>query len=148
MQSHVPLRHKFTITFALLLPVLAMVMTAVTLPSRQVSASAPQPKAASSMLYYGVHVPGWFNTMSAATAFEQVAQKPVSIVMWYQGWGVQDESANFETGWMNNVRNHGSIPMVSWEPWNYTQGVNQPAYSLQNIINGNFDAYITKWAKA
>ena len=49
---------------------------------------------------------------------------------------------------MNNVRNNGSIPMVTWEPWNYTQGIKQSDYSLQNIISGHFDAYITQWALA
>jgi beta-mannanase len=29
----------------------------------------------------------------------------------------------------------------------YTQGINQPAYCLANIIAGHFDAYITKWAQ-
>jgi beta-mannanase len=99
-------------------------------------------------IYYGVHVPGWLNTLSAVNAFERNANKAVAIVMWYQGWGVSDNTRYFQSAWMNNVRNHGAIPMVSWEPWNYTQGVNQPAFSLQNIINGRYDAYITQWAQA
>ncbi len=99
-------------------------------------------------IYWGVHVPGWLNNLSAVTAFEQDAHKAVSIVMWYQGWGLNDGSQNFEPAWMDNVRNHGSIPMISWEPWNYTQGANQPAFSLANIIAGRFDAYIAQWALA
>ena len=99
-------------------------------------------------VYYGVHVPGWLNNLSAVTAFEQDANKPVSIVMWYQGWALNDGTQNFEPSWMDNVRNHGSIPMVTWEPWNYTQGIYQPAYSLANIIVGHFDSYITQWALA
>ena len=99
-------------------------------------------------VYYGMHVPGWLNKLSALTTFENDAKKKVSIVMFYQGWGLTDGTQNFETNWMNNVRNHGSIPMVTWEPWLYTGGTNQPQYSLKNIINGKFDAYITKWADA
>ena len=148
MRSNKLSRYKFIIAFAFLLPLLAMVLTVATLRPKQMSANASQPHAATSLLYYGVHVPGRLNTLSAVTAFENDAQKSASIVMWYQGSGTQDKSRNFETSWMNNVRNHGSIPLVSWEPWNYTLGTNQPAYSLQNIINGNFDAYITKWAQA
>lgn len=101
----------------------------------------------SSRVYLGVHVPGWLQDLSLVTAFEANAQKAVSIVMWYQGWGLTDGSQNFETSWMDAVRNHGSIPLVTWEPWLYTQGVNQSAYSLQNIINGKFDAYIRRWAQ-
>jgi hypothetical protein len=71
-------------------------------------------------IYYGVHVPGWLDNLSAVTAFEQDANKPASIIMSYQGWGLNDGSQNFEPTWMDNVRNHGSIPMVTWEPWNYS----------------------------
>jgi len=99
-------------------------------------------------VYYGIHVPGWLNNLSALTTFEHDAMKKVSIVMFYQGWGLTDGTQNFETDWMNNVRNHGSIPMVTWEPWLDTNGTNQPQYSLKNIINGKFDAYITTWADA
>lgn len=101
-----------------------------------------------SQVYYGVNVPGQPGNLTQLETFEHAVNKPVSIVMWYQGWGVPDSSRYFQPAWMNNVRNHGSIPMVTWEPWNYTQGVNQPQYSLQNIINGQFDAYITQWALA
>jgi hypothetical protein len=99
-------------------------------------------------IYYGVHVPGWLQDLASVTAFETNAQKPVSIVMWYQGWGVTDGSQHFELSWMETIRNHGSIPLVTWEPWLYTLGVNQPSYALQNIINGMYDAYITQWAQA
>jgi Glycosyl hydrolase family 26 len=98
-------------------------------------------------IYYGVHVPGWLQDLSPVTAFETSARKPVSIVMLYQGWGLTDGSQNFEPGWMDTIRNHGSIPLVTWEPWLYTQGVNQPAHSLQNTINGAHDNYITQWAR-
>ncbi len=99
-------------------------------------------------IYYGLHVPGWLQDLVSVTAFEMGAQKPVSIVMWYQGWGLTDGSQNFEPGWMETIRNHGSIPLVTWEPWLYTLGVNQPVYSLENIINGMHDDYITQWAQA
>jgi beta-mannanase len=96
--------------------------------------------------YYGVHVPGWLSDLSAVTAFESNAKKPASIVMWYQGWGLTDGTQHLQPTWMENVREHGAIPLVTWEPWLYTQGISQPAYSLQKIMNGDFDAYITKWA--
>jgi len=101
-------------------------------------------------VYYGVHVPGWLDNLDALTTFEDSAKKNVSIVMLYQGWGVPvtetDSTRYFRTSWMNNVRSHGSIPMVTWEPWLYTAGVDQPEYALTNIIHGKFDDYVKKWA--
>ena len=126
---------------------LTLLLSAAGYPEHSVSARPIQKFTLPPSVYYGVHVPGWLQDMSAVTTFEQDANKSASIVMWYQGWGLQDGTQNFEPTWMNNVRNHGSIPMVTWEPWLYTQGPNQPTYSLQNIISGKFDAYITKWAQ-
>lgn len=98
-------------------------------------------------VYYGAWVPGVPRNMTYLATFEADVGKPVAILHWYQGWGVTDGTQYFQTTWMNNVRNHGAIPMITWEPWDYTKGVNQPAYSLAAIINGNYDAYITKWAQ-
>ena len=97
-------------------------------------------------IYYGVHVA--LVDMSLVSSFEANAHKPVAIIMWYQHWGVTDGYQYFQPAWMNAVRAHGSIPLVTWDPWNPTLGANQPAYVLQNIINGNFDSYIVKWAQA
>lgn len=97
-----------------------------------------------STVYLGVHVA--VTNVAQVIAFENDAGKAVSIVMWYQQWGNAGGYQYFQPGWMNAMRNHGSIPLVTWEPWDATQAVSQAAYSLQNIINGNFDAYITRWA--
>jgi beta-mannanase len=109
-------------------------------------AYAPGPPPPAPPVYYGVHVPGWLADLSAVTRFEAVARKPVAIVMWYQGWGLTDGTENFQSAWMDAVRAHGSIPLVTWEPWRYTAGVAQPAFALQNIIGGAFDSYIAAWA--
>jgi hypothetical protein len=71
------------------------------------------------------------------TAFESDAHKAVSVVMWYQQWSNSGGYQYFQSGWMNEARNHGSIPLVTWDPWDPAQVINQPAFALQNIINGN-----------
>lgn len=106
----------------------------------------PNAKSASTTVYLGVHMP--LTDMSLVASFEADAQKPVAIVMWYQHWGETDSYQYFQPGWLSAVRAHGSIPLVTWDPWNPSLGASQLTYSLQNIINGNFDAYIVKWAQA
>ena len=113
-----------------LLPLVGILLTAGSYPL-QTKLHYVHPKTLNtSMAYYGVHVPGQLSSLTQLKTFEHNVNKAPSIVMWYQGWGVSDSSRYFQPSWMNNVRNHGSIPMVTWEPWNYTQGVNQPDYSL------------------
>src|SRR5690349_18132771 len=99
-------------------------------------------------VYYGVYVPVWLSDLSRVLQFEADAGKPVAIVMEYQGWRLQDGSQNFQPAWMDAIRTHGAIPMVTWEPWLYTAGTNQPRFALRNIASGMFDAYITAWAQA
>jgi beta-mannanase len=41
----------------------------------------------------------------------------------------------------------GTIPMMTWEPWNPTGGAAQPLYSAAQIAGGRYDAYIATWAK-
>lgn len=132
--SVVVLAHKLT-------PSPPLKPAGLTSPVRQQSPTTSQSPA----IYYGVHVA--LQDMSYVAAFEADAHKAVSIVMWYQHWGVTDGYQYFQAGWMNSVRAHGSIPLVTWDPDDPTQGPNQPTYALQNIINGNFDAYITRWAQ-
>lgn len=112
----------------------------------QGNGTQPNTSSASASVYFGVHMP--LTDMSLVSAFEANAQKPVAIVMWYQHWGETDGYQYFQTGWMNAVRANGSIPLVTWDPWNPSLGANQSTYSLQNIINGNFDSYIVQWAQA
>ncbi|YCQ22906.1 beta-mannanase (plasmid) [Arthrobacter sp. Z4-13] len=49
---------------------------------------------------------------------------------------------------MNAVRARGAVPLVTWEPWAWGGGVDQPAYSLDRIAAGDFDARITQWGQA
>jgi glycosyl hydrolase family 26 len=108
--------------------------------------STPSYPSQSTSIYFGVHVA--LDSLPYITAFEADAHKAVSIVMWYQQWGLTDGWQYLQPSWMNNVRSHGSIPLVTWDPENPSvSGPVQPTYSLQNIINGNFDAYITRWAQ-
>jgi len=93
-----------------------------------------------------VHVA--LDSLSYVTAFEADAHKAVSIAMWYQQWGLTDGWQYMQPNWMNAVRSHGSIPLITWDPENPAiASSTQPTYTLQNIINGNFDAYITRWAQ-
>jgi beta-mannanase len=115
-------------------------------PSPQGNGTQPKTNSASPTVYFGVHMS--LTALSLVSSFEADAQKPVAIVMWYQHWGETDGYQYFQPGWVSAIRAHGSIPLITWDPWNPSLGANQPTYSLQNIINGNFDSYIVQWAQA
>jgi hypothetical protein len=49
---------------------------------------------------------------------------------------------------MNAARARGAVPLVTWEPWAWGGGLDQPAYSLDRIAAGDFDARIVQWGQA
>ncbi len=76
----------------------------------------------------------------------EVGRSP-AIVMWYQNW-VDPQWSPFDPVRMNTVVDRGAVPMVTWEPWNPPNGVNQPQFALRTIVNGDHDAFIRSWATA
>jgi beta-mannanase len=88
------------------------------------------------------------DSSNALATYEKDAGKNTSIILSYQAWG--DASNDFPADWTSTVRKQGAIPMITWEPWKtvaYPQGNDEPTYSLKNISDGKFDAYITQWAQ-
>jgi beta-mannanase len=72
--------------------------------------------------------------------------KQPSVVMWYQDWatpGVRE----FDPVMMDEVVARGAMPMVTWEPADYTRGVDQPQYALETIIRGDHDEHVRSWAR-
>ena len=84
--------------------------------------------------------------LASVNAFEHVVRKHASVVMWYADW----EHSSPLLGQLQAVARRGSIPEITWEPWDDTRplGAAQPRYALRNIIAGRFDPYITAWAHA
>lgn len=84
--------------------------------------------------------------LQSVNAFEQTVRKHVSIVMWYSGWQHNEVSLPQ----LNAVAARGSIPEITWEPWDFTKGLysHQPNYTLASTINGHHDAYIRSCARA
>ena len=105
--------------------------------------AAPVPR-----LLFGAWQPGapWdgsSRSFANIDALESQLSTPLDILHWYAGWPFAP-SPDLEL--IRAVTARGSLPLITWEPWDYTRGVDQPAYSLANIARGDFDAYIDRWA--
>jgi len=66
--------------------------------------------------------------------------------MWYQSWEQLGQMQSFPTAQMEAVREHGSVPMLAWQPDAYPGPGNQPAFSLAKIANGAWDSYLRQYA--
>lgn len=70
---------------------------------------------------------------------------PASI-MWFQAWG---GSPDFPASEVQRLWQKGVLPHIAWEPWDTSLAADATGQiHLQDIIDGRWDAYITKWAKA
>lgn len=93
---------------------------------------------------FGAWEPGPAN---AIDALEKSLGRPTDIVHWYVGWGAED--SGLDVARARKVAERGSIPMITWEPWDYRQGGPiQPRFRLSRIAAGDFDPYIRDWARA
>jgi hypothetical protein len=63
--------------------------------------------------------------------------------MWYADW----RHTRLNIGQLRTVSRRGSLPEITWEPWDYLRGAHQPAYTLASIISGRHDGYIRGWAR-
>jgi hypothetical protein len=73
--------------------------------------------------------------------FEGLAGKAIAFEHFYFNWGHQ---ADFPEESMNGSLAGGAIPLLSWEPWDYT--LTNANFTLQSIIEGRHDNYIRRWA--
>jgi beta-mannanase len=84
--------------------------------------------------------------LEQVNAFEQDARRHADIVMWFADWA---HVANFDPRQAAAVAARGSVPEISWEPWDSSRslGAAQPAFRLAGIIDGAHDTYIKRWAR-
>jgi beta-mannanase len=84
--------------------------------------------------------------LQQVNAFEQDARRHADIVMWFADW---KHVANFDPRQAAAVAARGSVPEISWEPWDSSRplGAAQPDYRLSGIIRGAHDPYIERWAR-
>lgn len=82
--------------------------------------------------------------LEEVNAFEQAVRRHTDIVMWFSDW---EHVADFDREQAEAVAARGSVPEISWEPWDADRGANQPRYRLASIIAGAHDDHIRRWAR-
>jgi hypothetical protein len=122
---------------------------------------APAAKSGARPLYWGAQVgpqftgvqPPW--DMKALKDFQKRTKKGLSLLAFYEPFsncGVETkkcEMNGFPAVPMQEVRDYGAIPFLSWSSATTDQSpTHQPQFTLAKIIHGRFDKYIREWAEA
>jgi hypothetical protein len=103
----------------------------------------PSPTAPTWSVPVGVTIPWGPLDPTALAETTAVLRHTPAYLEWYTGWGEAPDVAKLQA-----VTDAGAVPVVTWEPWDYTAGVTQPAFALDRITAGDHDAYLTQWADA
>lgn len=69
--------------------------------------------------------------------------------MWYRNWGHGDTSSDFTPADLDVAYRNGAMPMITWQPLDgWIASADQPTYRCTNIARGDFDPFVTTWARA
>lgn len=109
-----------------------------------VAAPAPAlPPVSTAPLRFGVATNGGPLASAELDQVSQLAGESPSSILFYKDFLQDPPIAE-----MNAARARGAVPLVTWEPWAWGGGVSQPAYALDRITAGDFDARIQQWGRA
>lgn len=105
---------------------------------------ALDPGAAPSV-YLGVWQPGVPDDMSQLDDFEHDAGTSVAIVMLWNDWA---STGQLDPAGLCAIAERGAVPLITWMPtdWQADAAASRDRYSLDSIIAGKHDAYLTGWA--
>lgn len=141
-----------TFTASITIPAAATGKVTVTAKTSSVQASsvftvtppAPAlPPVSTAALRFGVATAGGPLASGELDDVSRLAGESPSSVLFYEDFLQAPPIAE-----MNAVRARGAVPLVTWEPWAWGGGLDQPAYALNRITAGDFDARITQWGQA
>ena len=109
-----------------------------------VTSSAPAiPPVSTAALRFGAATPGGPLAGAELDEVARISGESPSTVLFYKDFLQAPPIAE-----LNAVRSRGAVPLITWEPWAWGGGMAQPAYALDRIAAGDFDAYITQWGQA
>lgn len=102
-----------------------------------------EPQLSSARLRFGVSTPSGARADAELDAVAAAVGEQPSIVLSFHDFGQPAPIADLES-----VAARGATSVITWEPWRWGGGVDQPAYANARIDAGDHDAYLTEWADA
>jgi beta-mannanase len=88
---------------------------------------------------FGLNVP----SLQALDESESALRARPAIIGTFADW---KHAPDFPIAVAEAINDRGAVPLISWEPWDWDGGTEQPAYALRRILAGAHDALIDRWA--
>ncbi|TLM85936.1 beta-mannanase [Pseudarthrobacter sp. NamE5] len=94
-------------------------------------------------LRFGVGTPGGPLAAAELDEVAALAGEAPSIILSYKDFRQAPPLAELDA-----ARARGALTLLTWEPWAWGGGTDQPAYALDRITAGDFDPYLQQWGQA
>ncbi|WP_120522074.1 glycoside hydrolase family 26 protein [Arthrobacter celericrescens] len=107
------------------------------------AATAGHASAAAPQLAFGVATPGGPLDAAGLNEVTRLAGEAPRLILLYKDFQQQAPVAEVQA-----CLNRGARPVITWEPWVTSGGLQQPGYSPARIAAGYFDSYLRSWATA
>ena len=104
---------------------------------------AQPPAASGARLRFGVGTPGGPLAAAELDQAASLAGEAPSVVLSYKDFNQPAPVAELEA-----VRGRGATTLLTWEPWAWGGGTDQPAFALDRITAGDHDPYLRQWGAA
>jgi len=141
-----------------LLGALVMLSGSAALPSDASATKGFKPRNPPRPLYWGAQIGNQLTgeqapwDMQAVYKFEHLVKKRMSIISFSSPFaecsGTNCNFINFPITPLENVRNHGAIPLFGWNSSASPAEANQRPYRLARIVDGSLDPFIRKFAES
>jgi hypothetical protein len=118
-------------------------------------APEPTPAPSGGPIYWGATIGSQLTgtqapwDMTAVSKFEEETKKKVSMVQFFQPFAQCNPTCSFygfPTSPLESIRQHGSIPVLSWSSQSIPSTNNEPDFQLSDVIAGRYDTYIREFA--
>ncbi|MGX1614035.1 glycoside hydrolase family 26 protein [Micromonospora chalcea] len=110
--------------------------------------------------FFGVMTDKGPHDFATVDRFVEAAGRSPQVMLFGADWA----SAEFDRSLFDRIADRGMMPMLGWEPWDYTVDLaarrtglavrqidrlraTQPDYRLDRIARGDFDAHLRSWAE-
>jgi len=100
-----------------------------------VAVTAPAPAPAPARRWFGLYVSGVPSDMTPLLNLESKIASHAAVVNFYVA-----DSESFPMNRATSIRDHGSIPMITWEFWSTQSG------GVASLANGSKDSYLRSFA--
>jgi len=101
------------------------------------------PAVGTAPLRFGVGTPGGPLASGELDEVGSLTGEAPSVILSYKDFNQPPPIAELDA-----VRSRGAVTLLTWEPWAWGGGVDQPAFALNRITAGDFDPYLLQWGTA